>query len=74
MKIHTLLSLPVFEGRRRDIVANVLDFDLVVNEFELQPHYHVQFLEIFFGNGMNPLIPPPHSYELISITTVLLQG
>ena len=40
----------------RDIVANLLDCDIVVNEFELHPCYYVQFWTNTFREGMNHFI------------------
>ena len=44
-------------GRPRDVIANELDYVIVVSEFEHQSHYHVQFLTNTLVRGMNPLIP-----------------
>ena len=38
-------------------VTYVLDCDIVVNEFELQTHYYVQFRTDTFGKGKNSFIP-----------------
>ena len=43
----------------RSIVANVLEFNIVISEFELQLRYYVHFGTNALGKGMNPLI---HSY------------
>ena len=51
-----------------DVVVNVLDCDIVVNEFKLHLHYYVYFWT--FGKGMNSLIS--FSYGLNSTTIVLL--
>ena len=40
------------------IVANLLDGDIVVNEFELQSHYYVHFRTNTLEMAMNHLIPP----------------
>ena len=40
-----------------DIVANMLNCDIVVSEFEPQVHYHVHFSTKIIGKGMNTLIP-----------------
>ena len=37
-------------------VVNRLDYDIVVNEFELQSRFYVHFRVNTFGKGMNPLI------------------
>ena len=42
---------------RSRVVANVLDCDIEVREFELQLHYHVHFWIYTVGKGMNFLIP-----------------
>ena len=51
-------------GSPRDIVAKVLDCNILVRKFKLQSHHYIHF-------RANILIPP--SYELNKITTVLLQ-
>ena len=38
-------------------MANVLDCDIVVCEFELQSRYYVHFRIYTLGKGMNPFIP-----------------
>ena len=38
------------------VVANVLDCDIVVSEFELQSRYNVHFWTNIIGKYMNPLI------------------
>ena len=40
------------------IVANVLDCDIVVSEFELKSSYYIHFRNNTLKKGMNPLIPP----------------
>ena len=37
------------------VVANVLEGNFVVNEFELQSHYYVHFWYNTLGKGMKPL-------------------
>ena len=44
-------------GNARGVVANVLKFDNVVNEFELPSGYYIQTHTL--GKGMNPLISTP---------------
>ena len=39
------------------VVVNVLDFDTVVNKFELQSRYKVHFWTNALGKGMNRRIP-----------------
>ena len=39
-------------------MANVQDYDIVVNEFELQSRYYVHFRTNTLGKGMKPLIFP----------------
>ena len=38
--------------------VNVLNSDIVINKFELQSSYYVQFRTNTLGEGMNPLILP----------------
>ena len=40
------------------VVANVLDCNIVVNEFELQSRYFVYFPTNTLGKDMNHLSPP----------------
>ena len=44
-------------GRIYDVVANVMDCDVRVSEFELQTPYYVQFQTYTLWKSMNPLIP-----------------
>ena len=53
-----------------DIVANILDCDIVVSEFELQSPYY--FLTFTLGKDIKAVIPTP-SFELNSTSTFLLQ-
>ena len=41
-----------------DIVANMLDGDIVVSRLKLQSHYYIHFWTNTLRKGMNPLIPP----------------
>ena len=45
-----------FRGSPYEVVAKVLDCDIVVSEFELQPHYYVHFRTNTLEKGMNLLI------------------
>ena len=42
----------------RSTVADVLNYDIVVSEFELKSRYYIHFWSNTFGQGMNTLIPP----------------
>ena len=42
----------------RDVVANMLDSDIVVNEFKLHSRYYIHFKTNTFGKGLKPLIFP----------------
>ena len=55
-------------GSPCNIVANVLDYNILVTEFEFQSRYYIQFWSNILGKGMNPFIP---HYMLNSITIVL---
>ena len=57
-----------------DIVANLIDHNIVVSEFEFQMCCCIHFQINTLGKGMNTLIPPPTSYGLNDTTTVLPQG
>ena len=41
----------------RGVVANVLDCDIIVSEFEIQSRYYVHFQINTLRKGMNLLIP-----------------
>ena len=56
----------------RGVVANVLDGNFVVSEFELQSHYYIHFRTNSLGERYEP--PYTTSNGLYSTTTVLLQG
>ena len=64
-------SPQVSKGSLRGVMANVLDYNIVVNKSELQTRYYVRFRTNTLGKGLNPFILP--SFELNSTTTVLLQ-
>ena len=40
------------------LVANMINCNIVVNNFGLQSCYYVHFLTKIFEKGMKPLIPP----------------
>ena len=50
-------------GGPRVFVANALDCDIVVSEFELQSRYYVHFRTNTLGKGMNPLLRPQLLFE-----------
>ena len=58
--------------RQEVSVANVLDCNIVVSEFELQSRYYVHFRTIVLGKVMNSLIPS--SNGLNNSTIVLAQS
>ena len=43
-------------GSPNEVVANILDCDIVVNEFEFQSLCHINFRTNIYGKDMNPLI------------------
>ena len=45
-------------GNLRDVVANVINCDFVVREFELKSSYYVHFRSNTLGKSMNPFVPP----------------
>ena len=53
------------------IVANVLNSDIIVGEFEHHLYFCIHFWTNTLGNSINPHFP--FSYGLNSSTTVLLQ-
>ena len=56
-----------------DVVAHVLDCNIVVSEFKFQLHCYIHFWSNALRKAMNPFLIPP-SYGLNSTTTVFLQG
>ena len=50
-----IISMGIFCGA----VANVLYYDIVINEIRRQSYYYVHFQTITHGKSMNPLIIPP---------------
>ena len=57
-------------GNPCSVVTNMLDCNIIVNEFELQSCYYVHFWTIMLAKSMNTFILS--SYELNSTTTALL--
>ena len=55
----------------RGVLANVLDYDTVVREFEFQSRYYVHIRTNILGKGMNSL---PPSFELNDTSPVLRKG
>ena len=56
-------------GGAHSIMANMLDFDIIVSKLEPSCYYN-HFLDNSHEKSMNPLIPA--SYGLNTITAVLL--
>ena len=52
----------VHEGSPYGVVANVLDSDLVVSEFEFQSRYYIHFRTSALEKGMNLLLHPAMSW------------
>ena len=65
-------TLSIYKGNLDDVVANVLDSNIIKSEFELLSLYYVHFWTNTLGKGMNSLITPNNG--LNSTTIVLLQG
>ena len=59
-------------GSHHGVEANLLDCDIIVNEFELHSLYYAHFRINNLGKSMNPLIHS--SYGLNSTPSILLQG
>ena len=56
-----IVKFEIFEykwGSPSGVVANVLECDIVVSEFELRSRYYVHFRTFTLGKGINPLYPP----------------
>ena len=55
--LYSSLSLSIKEERSScGVVANVLDCDIVVSEFELQSRYYIPFQTNTLGKDINTLI------------------
>ncbi len=52
-----LFEAPQYLGNLCGVVANGLDGDILVGEFELLSRYYVRFLANTFGNAINYVIP-----------------
>ena len=59
MPLYTILKpvkeVPTSEGHQYGVVANVLNCDIVITEFELQLLFSVHFWSNTLGKGMNSL-------------------
>ena len=44
-------------GNPHDVVANVLNYDIVVSEFEIHSYFYIHFQTNTFDKGMNLFIP-----------------
>ena len=53
------------------VVADVLDCDTVVREFELQLRYCIHFMTNTLRKGMNPTVPIPDNYLKRTIIVLL---
>ena len=65
--IYLSIYLSIYQGSPYNVVANVLDCNIIVSEFKLHLHYYVHFWTNTLGKDMKPFIPSANS-----ITTVLL--
>ena len=48
----------MFIGGFRGLLADIMDYKILVNEFELQSHYYVHFRTSALGKGINLFIHP----------------
>ena len=46
------------QGFPSGVMVKVMDYGIVVSEFELQSRYYIHFWPNTLGKGMNPLILP----------------
>ena len=46
-----------FRGSPHRVMTDVLNCNIIINEFDLQSRYYVHFLPITLGKGMKPVIP-----------------
>ena len=53
------------------VMANTLEYDIIVSKLKLQSCYYIHFHINTLGKDMNSFIPP--TYRLNSIIAVLLQ-
>ena len=44
----------LLKGSSRGVVENILDWDIVISEFELQSHYYVHFRTIYLWERHEP--------------------
>ena len=59
MGTNKLLFFFLVEGEYScNVVANVLDYNILFCEFKLQPQYYIHFRTNTLGKGINLLIPP----------------
>ena len=61
-----LSSNDIYWGNPCVVVANVFDFDIIVNEFELKSRYNVHFWSNTIGKYIKSLIQPPVMSEIAS--------
>ena len=74
-----LNTYPLTFGERRNphgIVADMLNINIIISEFELQSHYHIHFFHTF-EKGKNLVFPLmnlliPHIYGVLNSTTTVL--
>ena len=66
IQIHIYFLL--FDESPCNVVANVLDCDIVINKFELQSRYYVHFRINTLRKGTNPIISPAN------FTSIFLEG
>ena len=59
MKVDMPLKSKYDKGVLYVIEANILGYNILVSDFELQSRYYVHFRANTFGKGMKPLILPP---------------
>ena len=54
--ISKIFSYKSHRRHQHGVVANVLDYEIVISEFEPQSSYYVHFQTNIFRKGMKPLI------------------
>ena len=63
IELYLSSRFPTFLGGSSwGVVDNVLDCNIIIQEFNLQSHYYAHFWTNTFGKGMNSLIFPPMDY------------
>ena len=58
----------------RGVLANILDYDIIISEFELKSRYYVHIRTNLLRKGMNTFIPQPAMVEIIPLLLFYKNG